>query len=36
MTRLTDFFAVYRLYRRAAHSRRYCVRAAFNTVFKAS
>lgn len=30
MRKLRDFFAVYRLYRRAAHSRMYCVRIAWD------
>ncbi len=34
MSRLRDFIAVYRLYRRAAHSRRYCARIAYGIAFK--
>ena len=33
-SRLRDFAAVYLLYRRAAHSRRYCLRLAYGIAFK--
>ena len=34
-SRLRDFISVYRLYRRAAHSRLRCLRAALQITFKA-
>ena len=33
-SRLRDFLSVYRLYRKAAHSRRYCLRVAYGCAFK--
>ncbi len=35
MSRLRDFLSVYRLYRKAAHSRLRCLRAALQITFKA-
>lgn len=36
MSRLREFLSVYRLYRKAAHSRRYCLQAAIQTIRKAN
>lgn len=36
MSRLLVFVRTYRLYRKAAHSRRYCLRAAIQTIRKAN
>lgn len=33
-SRLRDFLSVYRLYRKAAHSRRYCLQIAFGCAFR--
>lgn len=34
MSRLREFLSVYRLYRKAAHSRRYCFQIAFGIAIR--